>query len=99
MDGRDDGPFEGALVTQPRLAFAALSRVQQRVDLFANPLAHFVRGAVGERDGYDVVDGNFFGAQNFEIALDQHKRFARSRAGSDREMTVEGVRGRGLFRL
>ena len=99
MNRRDDRAFQRALVTKPGLAFITRSRAQECIDLCAHALAHLVRGAIRKGDRDDVIDGNVFGAEDFQIALDQHGRLAGARTGSDGEVAIECVRGCGLLGL
>jgi len=69
------------------------------VDLLARALAHFVGSAIRESDRYDVIDGDFPGAKNFQIALHQNQRLACAGTGSNGKMSIESVRGCGLFRF
>ena len=99
MNRRDHRAFKRALMSQPALALVAGGCAKQIVNRLADALAHFVRGAIRERDGDDVIDRDFLGAKDFEIAFDQHERLARARPGGDRKVAVERVRGGFLFRL
>src|SRR5712692_10949195 len=95
----DHSAFKRALVSQPAMPLVSNGCAEQLVNLLAHALSHFVRGAIRERDRDDVVDGNFLGAKDFEIALNEHERLARARPGRDREVPVERVRGESLFGL
>jgi len=99
VNGGDYGAFQSSFVTQPRLALLGRRSPQNLVHARAHALAHLVRGAISESDRDDVINRNLFRAQDFEIALDQHERFARTRSGSHRQMTIERVRGRPLLGL
>src|SRR6266567_4387737 len=99
VNRRDTSAFQRALVTQPAPAFVSSCLFEEIVDLFAHTLAHFVGGAIRESNRYDVIDGDFPGAQNFQIALNQHQRLAGTWPGSDGKVTVESMRGDLLFGL
>ena len=99
VDRGDHSPFQRALMSQPALTLVAFSYAEQVVNRCAHALAHLVRGTIRERDGDDVIDGDFLGAENLEIAFDQHERFTRARPGGDREVAVERARGGLLFRF
>src|SRR5262249_40627953 len=72
---------------------------QQAVDSIADALPHFVGRSIGEGDGDDVVDRDFFGAQNFQITLHQNEGLAGAGSGRDGQMTVKRVSSDLLFGL
>src|SRR6185503_21218844 len=50
------GAVERALVVQPAAALFLVGDAQHLVKLAAQALVHFVRGAIGEGDGDDLID-------------------------------------------
>src|ERR1043166_8045041 len=82
VNRRDEGPVQSAFGTKARLALLVRQSTQQSVYAIAHALTHFIRCAVRESDGDDILNRSRFGAQNFQVALDQHERLARARAGS-----------------
>ena len=97
VNRRDHATFERALVPQPRLSFLLRRRAQQRIDSIAHALPHFIRGAICESDRDDIVDRNFFRAQDFQVALDQDERFAGARTCGHGQMLIQRVRSDLLF--
>jgi hypothetical protein len=55
------------------------------------------RCAGGRAD--DVLDRNSPGAQNLEVAFDQHKRFTGARPGGDGQVPIERMSGSLLLGL
>ena len=69
------------------------------IELLSETLAHFVRRAIGEGDGDNLIDRKLALAQNVQVTLDEHRGFAGTRAGSYRDVPGYLVCCRGLLRL
>ena len=60
------------------------------LDPFAEPLAHFRRGGLGEGDDEQFVERCAFAVQAVEAALDERAGFARAGAGHDQHVAARG---------
>ena len=98
MNGSYDGAVQSAFVLEPAAALFVGRDAQHQVELAAQALAHFVRGAIGEGNCDDLIDREFVFAENVDVALDEDGRLARSRPRRHRDMLVDLVCSVSLFR-
>jgi hypothetical protein len=89
MDRRDDPAVQGPFVVNPGGPLLRRCCTDDSLELPSQPLAHLIRSPIGKSDGYDLVNGDASSAQNLEITLDQHRRFARAGTRGDRHVTIE----------
>jgi hypothetical protein len=98
VDRIDDGAVECALVSHPTPALVSGAPGQYPVQIFSQPLAHLVCGAIGKGYRNDLIDIEVFVfKQDVKISFDEDGGFARTRPGSHRHMPVKRVRGGCLF--
>ena len=93
-----DRAIQSALVVKPMPALGGRGSLQNQVEFFPEPLAHFVRGAIGEGDSDYLIDVEVgVLTKDMKIALDQYRCLPRPRAGRHRDMFRYLVSGSGLL--
>ena len=90
VDRRDDRAVERAFVAHPPRALTATRVLEQTIKRFAQTLAHFVGGTIGESNSYDLIDrGGLLFTKDVKIPFDQHRGLTRSGACGDGDVPVK----------
>ena len=100
MDRVDYSAIECAFEAHPSLTLIATAFSQNAIEIFAQTFSHLVGSAIGKGYGDDLIDVEVFVfAQDVEIPLDQDSGFARAGTSRHRDVLLDLVRRRCLFRL
>ena len=93
MNCGDHSTIERSLVSHPTLPLRPTRVAEQPVHRFAESLAHFISGAIGERDCNELVDRwRLLLAQDMKITFYQNRGFPRAGSGNDGDVAIERVR-------
>ena len=93
VNRRDYRAVERAFVIEPAPALVFVRDAEHLVELAAQALVHFVRGAIGERDRDDLIDGETVFAEDVDVAFDEDSSLARPRPCRHRDVFIDLVSG------
>src|SRR4029079_10610844 len=93
VNRRDHSAVERSFVIQPAASLFFVRDAEHLVELGAQALVHFVRSAIREGDGDDLIDRETVFAEDVDVALDEDRGLSGARPRRYGDVLVDLVRG------